>query len=244
MRRTASSTATTGSTRTPRRTPGTRCWPSSASTRHARWHSLLALRSHAAGVRPRHSRRGFFRGEGKRGQQVFAFKVFVVREEFFDSHPGTEEFEEHFHGIAEAADGRLAVVDRGIDRDAVQQVCHRPGLRVGRVLGECWACVRRHHSKWKASLTLSKRLWAPRSFCWRSISANSRSSSFWRLVSDCGVTILTVTISSPREELCTTGTPLPLRRKVRPLCVPAGILMNSLPSSVGTSTSEPSAASA
>src|SRR5208282_3506335 len=41
---------------------------------------------------------------------------------------------------------------------------------------------------------------------------------------------------------CRFFTPLPLTRKVVPDCVPAGILIVALPSSVGTSISEPSAA--
>src|SRR6266550_4474569 len=60
-----------------------------------------------------------------------------------------------------------------------------------------------------------------------------------------GLTTLTITCWSPRALLCTTGTPIPLRRNERLLCVPAGILSNVVfPSTIGISTSSPSAACA
>src|SRR6266705_1404749 len=73
------------------------------------------------------------------------------------------------------------------------------------------------------------------SFCSRSRRANSSSRRFCSAVKLVGVTTLTMTCWSPRALLCTTGTPMPLRRKERLLCVPAGILrVVALPSTALT----------
>src|SRR2546423_7533095 len=102
---------------------------------------------------------------------------------------------------------------------------------------------------WKTSFVFSnslrKMFLSFCSLCSRSRRANSSSKRFCSTVKLVGVTTLTMTCWSPRALQCTTGTPIPLRRNERLLCVPAGILSNVVfPSTIGISTSSPSAACA
>jgi len=55
--------------------------------------------------------------------------------------------------------------------------------------------------------------------------------------------MLTFTRRSPRDLPFTLVTPLPLSTKIEPFCVPSGMVNSELPSSVGTVTLAPSAAS-
>ena len=72
--------------------------------------------------------------------------------------------------------------------------------------------------------------------------AKPRRASFCAEVRFFGTATLTVTNWSPLPPERRNGIPLPLRRKVVPVCVPSGMLSFTLPSSVGTSIYEPSAA--
>jgi len=72
--------------------------------------------------------------------------------------------------------------------------------------------------------------------------AKLSSSSRWRRVSFVGVSTKIWTSWSPREFERSDGSPLPLSRIARPVCVPSGMRTATLPSSVGTSISAPSAA--
>ena len=74
--------------------------------------------------------------------------------------------------------------------------------------------------------------------------AKPRRASFCAEVSFFGTATLTVTNWSPLPPERRKGMPLPLSQKVVPVCVPSGMLSFTLPSSVCTSISAPSAASA
>ncbi len=54
------------------------------------------------------------------GQNVVGFEVGIVGEDLIACHAGGEEVEEHFNGIAEASDARLAMTNSVIDGDPVQ----------------------------------------------------------------------------------------------------------------------------
>ena len=69
--------------------------------------------------------------------------------------------------------------------------------------------------------------------------SNSSMSSRWRGVRRRGILTSTFTSSSPTPLLRSSGIPLPRRRSVLPLWVPAGIFIITPPSMVGTRTSVP-----
>ena len=75
-----------------------------------------------------------------------------------------------------------------------------------------------------------------------SVLPNSWSSSFWRLVRFTGVSTATRQSRSPTPPPRTDFTPLPRSRNTLPVCVSGGTLSITRPSSVGTSSSPPSAA--
>src|SRR5260221_10209412 len=81
--------------------PGTSCAPSPLGSVSDRLNALDSAE---------------LRREGEDGQQVVALKVLVVGEDLVGRHARTQQFEEHLDWVAQAADDRLAVRDRWVNR--------------------------------------------------------------------------------------------------------------------------------
>ena len=64
------------------------------------------------------------RRERQHGQQVIPFEFRVIRQDFVECHPGTEQVKQHFDGIAQPTNAWLAMAYHWIERDTCKKSFH------------------------------------------------------------------------------------------------------------------------